>query len=224
VTTVLVTGANRGLGLEMVKRYAARGWRVHACARDTAGLAGLATGVVAHRLEVTDQAAVKALAATLAGEAIDLLINNAGVSGHEAGTLGTLDAAVWKRTFEINALAPLLVAEAFVEHVARSSQRKLMAISSRLGSIEQNSEGGRYAYRASKTALNMAWRSLAADLRGRGIVCTVLHPGWVRTDMGGKQAPLSIEESVAGLLATIDALGPADSGGFRNYDGKPLPW
>jgi NAD(P)-dependent dehydrogenase (short-subunit alcohol dehydrogenase family) len=223
MSTVLITGAARGLGLDFVKQYAARGWKVHACARSPESLKEVAGDIHLHKLEVTDYGAVKALASELKGEAIDVLICNAGVSGSEAGDLGRIDPKVWRDTFEVNALAPLMMAEAFVEQVAASKDRKLIAISSRLGSITHN-DGARYAYRASKTALNMEWQSLSKDTAAKGLICVVLHPGWVQTDMGGKAATLTIAQSVPSMVKVIDGLKPADNGRFLNYDGAELPW
>jgi NAD(P)-dependent dehydrogenase (short-subunit alcohol dehydrogenase family) len=223
MSTVLITGAARGLGLEFVKQYAARGWKVHACARSPESLKEVAGDVHLYKLEVTDYGAVKALASELKGEAIDVLICNAGVSGSEAGELGRIDPKVWRDTFEVNALAPLMMAEAFVEQVAASKDRKLIAISSRLGSITHN-DGARYAYRASKTALNMEWQSLSKDTAAKGLICVVLHPGWVQTDMGGQAATLTIAQSVPSMVKVIDGLKPADNGRFLNYDGTELPW
>ncbi|MCX7366700.1 MAG: SDR family oxidoreductase [Alphaproteobacteria bacterium] len=223
MSTVLITGAARGLGFDFVKQYAAKGWKVLACARQPDGLKAVTGDIHTHALEVTDYAAVKALAKTLSGEALDVLICNAGISGHEAGSLGSIDPAVWRETFEVNALAPLMMAEAFVEHVARSPQKKMIAISSRLGSITHN-DGARYAYRASKTALNMEWQSLSKDTAGKGLISVVLHPGWVQTDMGGKAATLTIEQSVPAMVKVIDGLKPADNGRFINYDGTAIPW
>lgn len=223
--TLLITGANRGLGLEFVKHYAAAGWRVHACARDAdaAALKAVAGDVRRHRLDATDWSGISALAGTLRGEAIDLLLANAGISGSEAGDLGKIDADVWAHTFQVNALAPVKLAEAFVDHVAASDRKLMVAISSRLGSIEFN-DGGRYAYRASKAALNSGWKGLAADLRDRGVTCVVLHPGWVSTDMGGAQAPVTPPQSVAGMTTVIAGLKAGDSGRFINFDGAALPW
>ncbi len=221
--TVLITGAARGLGLDFVKQYAAKGWKVLACARQPDGLKAVKGDIQPHGLEVTDYAAVKALAKALSTEAIDVLICNAGISGREAGDLGSIDPAVWRETFEVNALAPLMMAEAFVEHVARSQQKKMIAISSRLGSITHN-DGARYAYRASKTALNMEWQSLSKDTAGKGLISVVLHPGWVQTDMGGKAATLTIDQSVPAMVKVIDGLKPADNGRFINYDGTAIPW
>ena len=223
MSTVLITGAARGLGLEFVKQYAAKGWKVHACARSPESLKEVTGSIHLHKLEVTDYGAVKALASELKGEAIDVLVCNAGVSGSEAGDLGRIDPKVWRDTFEVNALAPLMMAEAFVEQVAASQDRKLIAISSRLGSITHN-DGARYAYRASKTALNMEWQSLSKDTAAKGLICVVLHPGWVQTDMGGKAATLTIAQSVPSMVKVIDGLKPADNGRFLNYDGTELPW
>jgi NAD(P)-dependent dehydrogenase (short-subunit alcohol dehydrogenase family) len=223
LSTVLITGAARGLGLDFVKQYAAKGWKVHACARTSDALKQVKGDIHPHTLEVTDYTAVKALAATLKGEAIDVLICNAGISGKEATVLGSLDPAVWRETFEVNALAPLMMAEAFADHVAASKDRKLVAISSRLGSITF-ANNGRYSYRASKAALNMEWKGLSVDLASKGMICVVLHPGWVQTDMGGSSATLTIEQSVPAMVKVIDGLKPADNGRFLNYDGTELPW
>ncbi len=179
-----------------------------------------------HRLEVTDYTAVKALANELSGEAIDVLICNAGIGGERGSTaqdLGTLDPALWRQMVEVNTLAPLMMAEAFVEHVARSQEKKLIAITSILGSLANNN-GGRYFYRASKTALNMEWSCLAKDLGPRGLICVALHPGWVQTDMGGEMAPLTIDQSVPAMVKTIAAFKPSDNGRYIQYDGAELPW
>jgi len=223
--TVLITGAARGLGLEFTKLYAAQSWRVLACARKPEALKGIKGDVHAHALEVTDHTAVKALAGKLEAEAIDVLICNAGIGGRGGigQDFGTFDAALWRQIFEINTLAPLMMAEAFAGHVARSQQKKLIAITSILGSLAHNN-GGRYAYRASKTALNMEWNCLAKDLADKGVICVALHPGWVRTDMGGPTAPLTIDQSVPAMVETIAALRPSDNGRYVQYDGQELPW
>ena len=224
--TVLITGAARGLGLDFTRQYAAKGWKVLACARRADSLKGIKGDIHHHKLEVTDYKAVKALARKLSGEAIDVLICNAGVGGgrdSKAQDFGTFDAAEWRHMFEVNTLAPLMMAEAFAGHVARSTQKKMIAISSILGSIANNN-GGRYFYRASKTALNMEWSCLAKDLEAKGVTCVVLHPGWVQTDMGGPTAPLTIEQSVPGMVKVIAGLKKSDSGGFRQYDGGKLSW
>lgn len=227
MSTVLVTGANRGIGLEFVRQYAAAGWKVLACCRNpgTARDLNTLTGDVAvFALDVDDDADIARLAIDLRNVPIDVLINNAGVSGAEGGTLGKISSDAWMQTLRTNAVAPVKMAEAFLDNVAASKGRRLVAISSRLGSIELNGEGGRYAYRSSKAALNAAWKSLSRDLAPKGIVCAVFHPGWVRTDMGGPSAPVTPPQSVAGMIEVIAGLTPGDTGGFINYDGERLPW
>ncbi len=226
MTTVLITGAARGLGHEFTKLYAARGWKILACARKPDGLKAVRGDVQHHPLEVTDYEAVKALARKLEGEAIDILICNAGVAGSRGSpgqALGAFDPAEGRRIFEINAVAPLMMAEAFAGHVARSQQKKLIAITSILGSFANNN-GGRYFYRASKAALNMEWNCLAMDLAARGVTCVALHPGWVQTDMGGPSAPLTIDESVPAMVKTIDGFTTAHNGRYIQYDGTELAW
>ena len=224
MSTVLITGAGRGLGLDFTRQYAAKGWKIHACARNHDGLKGIAGDIHPHNLEVTDYDAVTSLAKELSAEAIDVLICNAGIGGERGSApLGAVDPAAWRQIFEVNTLAPLMMAQAFVEQVARSTERKLIAISSILGSIANNT-GSRYIYRASKTALNMEWNCLARDLAPRGIICVALHPGWVQTDMGGSTATLTIEQSVPPMVKTIAALKPSDNGRFLQYDGTELAW
>ena len=228
---VLVTGANRGLGLEFAKQYAAAGWRVHATCRDRAAagalntLAGGASGAVTvHRLDVADHGQIAALADALRDVSIDVLLNNAGVHGGARTSFGDIDYARWQETLRVNTLAPTRMAEAFVEHVARAERKLIVCISSRMGSIAGNTGGGHYIYRSSKAALNAVVASLAADLKGRGITVVAFHPGWVATDMGGAGAPLSAAESVCGMRSLIDRLTAADTGRFLNYDGSKIPW
>jgi NAD(P)-dependent dehydrogenase (short-subunit alcohol dehydrogenase family) len=225
--TVLITGANRGLGLEFARQYAADGWRVLATSRDpdkADALKALGPLVAVHRLDVADLAATAALGRTLAAETIDIVIANAGISVVRDMTAATVAAGAeaWERTFRVNAVAPLALAGAFHAQVVRSEQRKMIAITSRLGSMGANSDGALYAYRSSKAALNAVWRSFALD--HPDVIAALLHPGWVRTDMGGRGALLDPEQSVAGLRRVIANLGQADSGRFYNYDGSPIPW
>ncbi|GIW72711.1 MAG: short-chain dehydrogenase [Planctomycetota bacterium] len=231
---LLLTGANRGLGLEFVRQYLEEGgWRIHACCRRPEAAAELAAlaqqagpeRLLVHGLDVADFGRIEALAEALRGEPIDLLLNNAGVlRDRDFGGFGTTDYEAFADSFRINAMAPLKMAEAFVEHVARSERRLIVNITSRMGSIADNTSGGFYTYRASKAALNMVTRSMALDLAPRGITCVVLHPGWVRTDMGGQGAPLAPRESIAGMRRVIAALGPEQSGRFFAYDGSEIPW
>lgn len=225
--TVLITGASRGIGLEFARQYAAHGWKVLAACRnpaEAAELNKLGGDVSLFALDVDDDRSIGQLAERLKGVPIDVLINNAGISGREAGTLGSVDSATFMKVLRTNTVAPLKVTEAFVDNVAASEQRKVVAITSRLGSIELNDGGGMYAYRASKAALNAAWKSLSIDLKGRKVTCAVFHPGWVQTDMGGKSAPVQPKDSVAGMSKVIAGLKPSDTGRFFNYDGAPLAW
>jgi NAD(P)-dependent dehydrogenase (short-subunit alcohol dehydrogenase family) len=217
--TVLITGANRGIGLELARQYRKDGWRVIATVREKGKAGDLEkTGAEIHMLDVTDGAAVARLGKRLDDEIIDVAIANAGVAGSKELT----DTEGWMKTFAVNTIAPLVVANAVRPAVAKSHQKKIVAITSVLGSIERNTEGGMYAYRSSKAALNAAFRSFAAD--HKDVIATVLHPGWVRTDMGGQNATLSPQESVAGLRKVIDGLTPKDSGRFYAYDGSEIPW
>ena len=224
--TVLITGANRGIGLEFAHQYAAAGYRVHAACRapgSADALASLGERVTLHALDVTDHAGIEALAAGLENEAIDILINNAGIYG-EGQEFGEIDYAAWLEVMRVNTLAPLKMAECFLPHLEAGKMKMIASLTSRMGSIAENDAGGVYIYRASKAALNAAARSLALDLAPRGITVIVFHPGWVKTDMGGPRALIDAETSVAGMRAVIEGAGPKDSGRFFNYDGAEVPW
>jgi NAD(P)-dependent dehydrogenase (short-subunit alcohol dehydrogenase family) len=230
--TVLVTGASRGLGLELVRQYSLDGWNVLACARapDQAQalrrLAEESSGRVAlHPLDVTDFQTIDLLAHRLRDTSIDVLINNAGTMGGRGSSFGASDFAEWDGIFRLNAFAPLKMAEAFVAHSARSAQKKIVSISTIMASMARNNMGGFYAYRASKAALNAIVVSLAIDLQRRHrIIAALLHPGWVRTDMGGPRAEVDPPTSVAGMRRVIAELTPAGAGRFWAYDGSELPW
>ena len=229
-STVLVTGANRGLGLEFVRQYAAEGWRVHAACRrpETAEALQALAGpqVRIHRLDVADAGQIQALAETLRDEALDVLINNAGVygpSGQPGQRFGALRPEPWLDTLRINSVAPLLMAQAFIEHLRAGRGRTVASLSSKMGSIADNGSGGAYIYRSSKAALNAALKSLAIDL-GPQFKVLILHPGWVRTDMGGPQAELDAAYSVRRMREHIARATPADSGRFIDIDGSTLPW
>jgi NAD(P)-dependent dehydrogenase (short-subunit alcohol dehydrogenase family) len=226
VPTVLITGANRGIGLALATQYAADGWRVLATARQpkAAGeLAALKGDLHVLALEANDDASIRGLQGQLKGEAIDVLFNNAGIAARQSTSFGHLDAVAWAEAFRVNCIAPVLIAEALVDQVAASQQKKMAFVSTQLGSITLNG-GGRYAYGSSKAALNMAGVSLARDLRGRGIAVVLLHPGHVRTDMGGRGAPVAPAESAAGMRRVVERLTLAGSGRFINYDGSEIPW
>ena len=229
--SALITGANRGIGLEFAKQYLADGWRVYATCRDPnsaselrqlADKSGDKLRILA--LNVTDPASVKAAAAELDGQAIDLLLNNAGVGGVRGQTIGNIDYEAWAKVLDANTMGPMRVSEAFVDHVARSKRKLIVTLTSGMGSIADNTSGGSVPYRSSKAAVNMVMRSLAIDLAPRGITCVVVNPGWVRTDMGGPHATQTTTESVTMLRRLIEILGPAQSGKFFNYNGREYAW
>ncbi len=230
--TALITGANRGIGLELVRQYAADGWRVLACTRHPQKadalnqLAAQHPGrVQIHALDVTDLAQIDALSRTLANESIDLLINDAGIyPDAQFMGFGHTDYAKWMLAFQVNTMAPLKMAEAFIGQVMRSRLKTIATISSTMGSIGDNTSGGGYLYRSSKAAVNMVNKSLALDLKGNGITAVVLHPGWVKTDMGGPSAEIPVHESVSGLRKVIGRLTQADSGKFFDYEGLEVAW
>jgi NAD(P)-dependent dehydrogenase (short-subunit alcohol dehydrogenase family) len=174
-------------------------------------------------MDVTDAASIRRAAASV-GDAIDVLINNAGIAGKKDETIGSLNYTDWAQVFDVNTMGPLRVTEAFVEQIARGDRKLVVTITSGLGSIADNSPGGWIAYRTSKAALNMAMRCAALDLAPRGISCVVVNPGWVRTDMGGAAASMSPTESVTALRAVIETLGPSQSGKYFHYDGREYPW
>lgn len=222
--TVLITGANRGIGLEFAKQYANDGWDVIGTARRPDAATALAeTGATVVALDVTDSESVEALVATLDGRPIDLLINNAGVSAR-AGAIDELDLERAERAIAVNLLGPMRITAALLPNLKEGDRKTVVGISSRLGSIEGNTAGGYYGYRESKTGLNMFMRSLAADLRSDGFTCVVMSPGWVRTAMGGPRAPLSTTDSVNGMRTVIAALTPEQSGQFISHDGERIDW
>lgn len=224
--TVLITGSNRGLGLEFARQYAADGWRVIACCRspdEAPELKKFGRKIEVHALNVTSQDSIQHLAKELAGTPIDVLINNAGL--HDDRTpFGATDVSLWKKIFEVNTIAPVQVLAALLENVAASAQKKVVNISSKVGSIGDGPSGGSYAYRSSKTALNMAMVNAAHELRNHGITILLLHPGWVQTDMGGPSAPVSIEQSITGMRRVIDKATQAETGHFYDYTGRQIPW
>lgn len=236
MTTVLITGTNRGLGLEFVRQYLDAGWHVIATCRDPRAatdlqyLGGPDVSLEIHGLDVADLAAIDALAAELHDVPIDVLINNAGVIGPKRRadddfrqSFGQIDYDILAAVLRVNMMAPLKMAEAFCEHVALSEQKKIVTISSEMGSIAEG-ECGLYAYRISKAAVNMAMATVARDLETARVIVTLLNPGWVRTDMGGAAAPLDAGESVSCLRELIDKLTPDDSGAFIDHDGRRIPW
>jgi NAD(P)-dependent dehydrogenase (short-subunit alcohol dehydrogenase family) len=214
--TILVTGANRGLGLEFVRQYRKAGWDVIATVRESSPELD-ALGAEVRMLDMADAGAVSAVRA---GRPVDLVIANAGTYGPRDAR-DAASAAEWLDTFTINTVAPYLLAQALLPEV-KAAGGKLIAISTRMGSLEDNSSGGFLAYRSSKTALNMAWQTLA--LANPDLICVPLHPGWVQTRMGGQSAPITPEQSIAGMRRVIDVLTQQDSGKFFDFEGKSVPW
>ena len=228
--SILLTGANRGLGLALARHYAAEGWRVLACCRRPEQAQALETlrqahpALSVHRLDVVEDRQIAELANEIGDLPLDILLHNAGVSGPKPQGFGPVDEAGWLATLRVNVIAPLKLSVALVDNVARSRRRIIAAMGSRMGSIGDNSSGGSYAYRTSKAGVHMVMRSLAIDLAGRGVIAVALHPGWVRTAIGGEQAPLEPDESARGLARVLADLGPEASGRLWAYDGRELPW
>jgi len=229
--TVLITGANRGLGFEFANQYAAEGWRVFAGCRKPAeaiALRNLAAtppemvSIIA--MDVIDNGSVRNAALTLKDVAIDVLINSAGISGVAGQSTGHVDYASWARVLDVNTMGPLRVVEAFTDNLALSKRRLVVTITSGMGSLADNTSGGSIAYRSSKAAINMVMRSAAIDLAPRRINCVLINPGWVRTDMGGPGATLSPQQSVSAMRRLVETLSSTDSGKFYNWDGREYPW
>ena len=229
---ILVTGANRGIGLELVRQLRERGDHVEACARspkqarELQALAG--DRVRIHALDVTDATSVRALVGALGDIALDIVFNVAGIYGGSRQSLGQMADDLELRdvadTYEVNAIGALRMAVALLPHVRRGTANKFVHLTSGMGSISDNTSGGYYAYRMSKAALNMMSRSLARDLAGEGIASYVINPGWVQTDMGGSGAPTPVADSVRGILREVDKATLADSGEFLNWQGNRYAW
>ena len=224
MTTVLISGANRGIGLELARQYAADGAQVIAGVRDPHVATSLSTirGVEVHALDVADDASVLACRQAVGERPLDILIANAGVGGGHSA-FRELDFGSWLQTLDVNTLGPMRLAQAFLPNVMAGSDRKMVAITSTLGSTSAHG-GDMFAYRSSKAALNNAWAGLAVALKGDGVTCLLLHPGWVKTDMGGAGAQITPEQSVKGMRARIAGAGAAQSGKLFAYDGEPLHW
>ena len=221
MSTILITGAGRGLGHELVRQYAADGWRVIATVRDAK--AKLPAGVERQVADVTDPKQVAALGKSLRGVPLDVLFCNAGISGKRGMALGSFDYESWEEVLRVNVLGAAAVAEALLANVLAGERKVIAMMSSRLGSIAESS-GMTLPYATSKAALNMLVKGLAAQLASKGVVVVALSPGWVRTDMGGASAPLAPETSVGNLRSVIAGLEQRDSGKFLSHDGSPIPW
>ncbi len=228
--SALVTGSNRGLGLEWCRQYAEAGWRVFATCRHPAtaealhALAASHPHLTVHRLDVTRAESVYAMRAELQDEAIDVLVNNAGIYPEKYAPTAALRYDEWLQTLETNTLGPVRVTEALVEQVARSRRRLIVTTTSHMGAIAEISVPGDTGYRSSKAALNAAMKGLSVALCERGIGVLLLHPGWVKTRMGGEEAPLTPAESVTAMRALVDAFRLELSGRFFRYDGSEIPW
>ncbi|KIF45324.1 short-chain dehydrogenase [Vibrio owensii 47666-1] len=226
--TVFITGANRGIGLSLTELYLQQGDQVHATSRnltDSKELHALASRyntLVLHELDVTDYQRVAQLASEL--PAIDLLINNAGYYGPKGYGFGNTDIKEWRQVFEINTIAPLKLVESFYPLLQQGKAKKIACISSKVGSMTENTSGGGYIYRSSKAALNSVVKSLSNDLTDEGFTVLALHPGWVRTEMGGPNALIDTQTSADGLAKVIEQSTQENSGQFINYDGTELPW
>jgi NAD(P)-dependent dehydrogenase (short-subunit alcohol dehydrogenase family) len=223
--TVLITGANRGLGLEFARQYAADGWKVIGTARSPEKATELsALGVRVMQLDVADAGSVAALAAALDGAPVDLLINNAGIMDRDSSSIENVDFDSVERVLAVNTIGPMRVTKALLGNLRSGSGKQIVHITSGLGSIENNTSGGFLGYRESKAALNMFNRTLAVELGDEGFVCVVMSPGWVQTDMGGAGASLTPEQSITGMKTVIGGLTADDNGSYQSWDGDVLPW
>ncbi len=239
---VLITGANRGIGLALTRNFAAAGWLVDACCRTPEGAAALHTlaassagRVIVRKADVADHASIDALAREIGDAPIDILLNNAGVMSGGTGAsaadrsrtnqaFGSLDFDAWMEVMRVNVMGPARMTEVFADNVAHSTRKLVAMLSSIRGSIIEISSSGPYHYCTSKTAANMLMRNICAELRPRGITAVSLHPGWARTDMGGSGAPVAVDDSARGLFNLLNGFTSAQSGGFFTWEGKALRW
>ena len=230
MATYLVTGTNRGIGLEFVRQLLASGETVLATCRDidkATELTELAQSndkLELFELDVANTESLHNFPRRLEGRAVDVFINNAGIYGPRGAGFGKVDAEEWMEVLYVNSIAPLLLTQLLIENFRKGRNKKLAYITSKMGSIDDNQGGGHYIYRSSKTALNSVARSLSVDLADAGFSVAVLHPGWVLTDMGGPNALIDTKTSVNGMLAVIDQLNQDNSGRFFNYDGSEIAW
>lgn len=228
--TVLITGANRGLGLALTHACLRRDDKVIACCRDPDRaralhqFAEVYPTLSLHRLDVMLAEDYLTLKAAIGATPIDLMVANAGVLGPKLQRFGRTDYHAWGEAFSVNAMAPLRLAEQFMDNLRQGESPLLIAISSVMASITNNQEGEYYLYRSSKAALNAVVKSLAIDLADEGIRALAIHPGWMKTEMGGEEAPLTPEDAAVTLLETLDRLGKERTGEFLSYCGEPLPW
>ena len=221
--SIVITGANRGIGLELAKQFLADGGRVFATYRnDVGGLSDIQTNnLTVHKMDVRDSDGIQNLVDLIDGN-IDVLVNNAGISDGRWQSISEIDIEHALEVIEVNSIAPLLVTQKFQNKMKSGS--KLVMMSSLMGSISDCMSGKSYAYRASKTALNMFSIAMKNELESQGISILIMHPGWVETDMGGPNAPLSVEESVNGIMARINEQTLAMTGRYVQFDGTPIEW
>ena len=228
MSTVLITGANRGLGYEFVKQYSENGFEVLACcrnknnAKELEELAENSNKIKVYELDVGNIKAIKSLSQQLQNEKIDVLINNAGI--YRSSTVGNINYDEWIESFKVNAIAPYQMVENFLNQIINSDLKRVISITSKMGSIDDNTSGGSYIYRSSKTALNSMMRCLTHDLKNQGVATLTLHPGWVRTDMGGPGGWIDSFESVQGMIKQINKLTIDNSGKYLDYAGKSINW
>ena len=230
MTNVLITGANRGLGLGFVRSFLAKNVNVICTTRNISGSKDLLECKKKHpnniqilELDLLKENLEKPLSDLLSDKPIDILINNAGV-GSSNQNFDVVSSKPWLEVLKVNLIAPLMITQSIIENVKKSSAKKIYFLSSQLGSIAENTSGGMYIYRSSKTGLNQVVKSLSVDLKVHGVTVISLHPGWVKTDMGGPNAPVSIKESIEGMMRVIKTTDIRDTGRFLNYDGRELPW
>jgi NAD(P)-dependent dehydrogenase (short-subunit alcohol dehydrogenase family) len=229
--TVLITGANRGIGLELTKSFCTSDqWQVLACCRDPQSAKALRDvadqsdgRVEVHQLDVTNIDSVSALAAKLDSRSIDVLLNNAGVMGGDRQSALDMDYQAWRETFEVNTMGPLRMVQLFLPNLRLSDRPRVLTISSQMGALSRK-RGGSYAYRSSKAAVNKVMQGLAIDLAEDGIIVSLVHPGWVQTDMGGAQADITPQESAVGIFRIAENLAQSDSGRFLKWNGEEHPW
>ena len=230
MATYFITGCNRGLGLEMAQQLVQRGERVIATCRDIAiasdltELALRSQGLSLIEMDMASFESMTEAVALLNEEPIDVFINNAGIYGPRDANFGNVAGDDMALVLHVNAIAPLQLTQLLIPRLRTGRGKKLAFVSSKMGSIADNGRGGSYIYRCSKTALNSVVKTLAVDLAEEGFIAAALHPGWVRTDMGGPNGHIDAEESVRGMLQVIDALTPATTGEFINYNGAAIPW
>ena len=228
--SILITGTNRGIGLEFVKHYLKNNEKVIATcrnknsAKDLLELKNTTSNLSLVELDVSNPNSINEFASKITDQPIDTFINNAGVFGPRNNEFGNFNAKEWLDVFNINTIAPLLITQKILKNLRLGKNKKLVFISSKVGSIEENTGGSMYIYRSSKTALNQVIKSLSIDLKDENFIATALHPGWVQTDMGGQNALINTKTSVKGMAEVIDSLVLKNSGRFYNYDGSLIPW